>query len=131
MHRVPKRLLIGPLIGLALVLADCKPSFRTWVPPEEYKIKIVSDPLFIRTIQGDYIDGYMAEYESKFRKERAFVSFELLHYVKGERLIISAKPSEATVRLEIDGRIYDEMRVYIVERASPNIPSFPGIPTLK
>jgi hypothetical protein len=131
MRRGPRILLAGQLVGLALLLVGCKSSFRSWVPPERYKITIASDALFIRTSQGDYVDGYLAEYESEFRKERMFVVLELPHYVRGERLIISARPSEATIRIELGGQTYEGVPVFVVERASPNIPSVPNIPTVK
>jgi hypothetical protein len=131
MRRGPKILLAGQLVGLALLLADCKSTFRTWVPPETHNITITSDALFVRTSEGDYVDGYLAEYQSEFRKERMFIVLELPHYVKGERLIMSGRPANATVQIELDGRTYEGVPAYIVERASPNIPSVPKIPTLK
>lgn len=131
MRRGPKILLAGQLVGLALLLADCKSTFRTWVPPETHNITITSDALFVRTSEGDYVDGYLAEYQSEFRKERMFIVLELPHYVKGERLIMSGRPANATVQIELDGRAYEGVPAYIVERASPNIPSVPKIPTLK
>jgi hypothetical protein len=60
-----------------------------------------------------------------------FIVLELPHYVKGERLIMSGRPANATVQIELDGRAYEGVPAYIVERASPNIPSVPKIPTLK
>lgn len=131
MRRGPRTLLVGQLIGLALLLADCKSTFRTWVPPETHNITITSDALFVRTSEGDYVDGYLAEYETEFRKERMFIFLELPHYIKGDRLILSGRPAKATVQIELGGRTYEGVPVYIVERASPNIPSVPNIPTQK
>lgn len=131
MPRAPKILLAVQLPALAFLLAGCQSQIRPWTPPEELKVMLVSDALFIRTSEGDYVDGYLAEYESSFRKERMFMVLTLPHFLKGDRLVMEGTPTEATVRIALDGRIYDRIRIYVVQRASPNVPSAPNIPTLK
>jgi hypothetical protein len=131
MRRLPKVLLACPLAALAFVLAGCRSGLHPWIPPEEHNVTLVSDPLFVRTTEGGYVDGYLAEYESEFQKKRMFMALEIPRYARGDRLIMSGTPLRATVRIELGGRTYDQVTVYLVDRASPNIPSFPNIPGLK
>lgn len=131
MARAPKILLAIQLTALAFLLAGCQSQLRPWTPPEELKVRLVSDALFVRTSQGDYVDGYLAESESRFKKERMFLVLALPRFIKGDRLIMDGTLKEATVRIELDGRIYDRIPVYVVHRASPDVPSAPKIPVLK
>jgi hypothetical protein len=131
MSRFSKVFPAGLLAAQAILLAGCGSAHRPWIPSEEHNVTLVSDPLFVRTSEGDYLDGYLAEYESEFRKMRMFMTVEITGYAKGERLITSGKPLRATVRIEVDGRTYDQVPVFAVDRASPNIPSVPKIPGLK
>ncbi len=131
MARAPKILLAVQLAMLAFLLAGCQSQLRPWTPPEELKVTLVSDALFVRTSEGDYVDGYLAEHESKFRKERIFMVLTLPRFLKGDRLVVEGTPKEATVQVDLDGRIYDRVPIYVAQRASPNVPSAPRIPTLK
>ncbi len=131
MPRLTKILLGVGLSALAFLPAGCQSQLRPWTPPEALKVTLVSDALFVRTSERDYVDGYLAEHESRFRKERIFVVLALPRFLKGERLAMEGTPKEATARIELDGRIYDRVRIYDVERASPDIPLAPKIPTLK
>jgi hypothetical protein len=131
MSRLRKVLPAGLLAAQAILLAGCGSAHRPWVPPEEHNVTLVSDPLFVRTSEGDYIDGYLAEYESEFKKKRMFAAIDIPRYVKGDRLIMFGTPTQAAVRIDIGGKVYDKVPVYVVDRASPNIPTVPKIPGLK
>ena len=76
--RALARFLLSALIAaLALMPAGCRSASRRWVPPQDCKVKIISDAEFVRTSRGDYVDGYLAEYNTDFRKERMFVVLEI------------------------------------------------------
>jgi hypothetical protein len=131
MRRAPKILPTGLFLGLVLVQTGCQSEGRSWVPPQDHKVTIVSDAAFVRTSQGDYVDGYFADYESDFQKQRMFVVLEIPHYVKGDRLIITGRFADATVRIPFAGQAPEKVRVFEVERAKPNVPTAPDIPAIK
>lgn len=131
MRRVSSSLGPALLLGLALVQAGCRSGLHPWVPPEECKVRIVSDAAFVRTGQGDYVDGYLAEYDTDFRRERMFMVLEIPHYLKGDRLIVTGRFIGDSVRLPPGDRSRDKFPVFEVERAKPNIPEAPDIPALK
>ena len=131
MRRFPKILPAGLFLGLALVQTGCRSEGRSWAPPQDHKVAIVSDAAFVRTSGGDYVDGYLADYESDFEKQRMFMVLEIPHYVKGERLIITGRFTDATVRMPFGGQAPEKVRVFEVERAKPNVPAAPDIPAIK
>jgi len=131
MRRIIKTLWPTLLLGLAFVQAGCRSGLHPWVPPEECKVTIVSDAAFVRTGQGDHVDGYLAEYNTDFRKERMFMVLEITHYLKGDRLILNGRFTGDSVRMPFRDKKQEKVPVFLVERAKPNIPSVPVIPTLK
>ncbi len=131
MRRALEILLPGLLLGLALAQAGCRSDSRPWAPPDELKVTIASDALFLRTRGGDYIDGCLADYEREFQKLRLFMALELTAYTKGERLIVTGRFTGDTVRAPYDGRTGEAVRVFEVERAKPYVPAAPDIPAIK
>lgn len=131
MRHAPRVLLPGLLLGLALIQAGCQSEYRPWIPPQEYKAKIVSDAAFVRTNQGEYVDGYLVEYESDFQKLRMFMVLEIPHYSKGERLIVTGRLTDDSVRMPFGDDPQERFPVFQVERAQPNVPAAPNIPALK
>lgn len=129
MRRVLRALGPGLLLGLTVVEAGCHSDFRPWVEPEEHQIKIISDAAFLRTRQGDYVDGYLAEYAAEFETKRLFIVLEVPRYVKGERLTVTGRFLEDSVRMP--GPKPDQVPVFEVERAQPTVPKAPDIPPLK
>jgi hypothetical protein len=119
------------LLGLALAQAGCDAESRRWVPPQEHKVTIVSDATFVRTSRGDYVDGYLAVYDSEFQRQRMFMVLDIPHYLKGDRLILTGRFTDDSVRRPFGDRGPEEVRVFEVERAAPNVPAAPKIPTLK
>jgi hypothetical protein len=119
------------LLGLALVQAGCDSAGYQWVPPEDYKVKVVSDASFVRTSQGDYVDGYLAEYDVEFQHKRMFMILELTPYLKGDRLLITGKFTGDTVRMNSGAQGQEKVPVFEVERAKPNVPKAPDMPPLK
>jgi len=128
MKRVPQALWPALLLGLAVAQSGCESSSWTWVPPEEEKVTIISDAAFVRTDQGDFVDGYLAEYHTDFKKQRMFLVLEIPHYLKGDRLIITGRFTGDSVRMSFGDRDQEKAPVFEVERAAPNIPTLPQIP---
>lgn len=131
MRRGLKVLLPGLLVGLAVVQAGCQSEGRPWVAPEEHRVRLVSDAEFIRTSQGDYVDGYLAEYESEFQVHRMFISMELLPYAKEDRLLVSVRRTGDFVRMPSEGPGQGRVPVFEVEKAQPDVPGAPDISTIK
>lgn len=131
MRRAPEILLASLLLGLALVHAGCDSAGYQWVEPEEYKVKVVSDASFIRTSQGDYVDGYLAEYVTQFQNKRMFMVLELTPYLKDDRLIVTGKFTGDSVRMALGAQGQEKIPVFEVEQAKPNIPKAPDVPPQK
>lgn len=131
MRRAAKLLLPALVLGLGLAQAGCDSGLHEWVPPEDHNVKIVSAAAFVRTSQGEYVDGYLAEYEDQFRKQRMFMALEIQPYLEGDRLIVTGRFTGDTVRLPPGDRSRDEIPVFEVEQAKPNVPKAPDIPPRK
>lgn len=131
MSRAPEILLLSLAFGLALGQSGCQSDGRPWVPPQDLNVAIVSDAAFVRTGRGDFVDGYLADYESEFQKRRMFMVLEIPRYLKGERLTVTGRFTGASVRLSFAGRPPEEVPVFEVERAVPNVPAPPDIPAIK
>lgn len=130
-RRVIEALEAGLLLGLALAQAGCQSDGRSWIPPDEHKVTIASEALFLRTQRGDYVDGYLASFESGFQRQRMFMTLELMPYLKGDRLVVTGRFAGDTVRVSFEGRPWEEVRVFKVERAKPSVPLEPVIPSIK
>jgi hypothetical protein len=131
MRRALEVLLLGLAFGSALGQAGCQSDGRPWVPSEEHKVKVVSEAAFVRTGRGDFVDGYLAEYHTDFKKQRIFMVLELPHYLKGERLIVTGRFSGDFVRMASGDPALDKVPVFEVEKARPDVPEAPDIPLLK
>jgi len=131
MRRIAEVLLPALLSGLALASAGCRSGFRPWVEPEDHSVKVVSEAQFVRTEQGDYVDGYLADDETRFESRRMFIALEIARYVKGERLDVTGRFTGASVRLTFGGRTLDKVPVFEVERAAPHVPKAPDLPPQK
>ncbi|MGZ5452864.1 MAG: hypothetical protein ACXW2R_01445 [Candidatus Aminicenantales bacterium] len=94
-------------------------------------MKIISDAASVRTSQGEYVEGYLAEYDAEFQKQRMFMTLEIAHYLKGERLIVTGRFTEDSVRMPLRDQNQENVSVFEVERAVLNIPKAPNIPPLK
>jgi hypothetical protein len=118
---------IGRSLSPAVDLAESRP--RALLPGQN--MTIVSDALFVRTGQGDYVDGYLAEYYTDFRRERMFIVMEIARYLKGERLKVIGEFTGDSVRITLEDQEQEKVPVFLVERAAPNIPQAAQIPRLK
>ena len=125
--------IIGPglLLGLALVQAGCRSDSRPWEEPQDHKVTIISEAAFVRTGQGEYVDGYLVEYESEFERRRMFMVLEIARYHKNERLIVTGRLTDDSVRMVSGDPAGETVPVFLVERAEPNIPKAPDVPAPK
>jgi hypothetical protein len=94
-------------------------------------VTIISEAAFLRTQRGDYVDGYLADYEWEFQKQRMFMALELTPYLKGDRLLVTGRFLDDRVRMAVAGQPEADVPVFLVERAKPNVPSSPDIPEIK
>jgi len=131
MRRVNRPILPALVIGLAFIQAGCQSHFEPWVPDEDHKVTITSDATFIRTSRGEYVDGYLARFQSQFEQRWMFMVLEIPHYLKGDRLIVTGRFIDDSVRMSFGNQSQEKVPVFKVARARPNIPSALDIPTLK
>lgn len=127
MRHFRKVLLSAMIIGLLFLQFGCQPIFKPRAPVQEYKVKIISDAEFVRTRQGEYVDGYLAEYESQFQKRWMFIVLEIQKYMKDERLIVKGRLTEDFVRMSFRDQFDAEVPVFEVGRAVPD-PRGPDAP---
>jgi hypothetical protein len=130
-RRVIRGLLPTLVIGLTFIQAGCQSHFEPWVPDEDHKVTIISEATFVRTRQGEYVDGYLAKFQSQFEQQRMFMVLEIPHYLKGDRLIVTGRFIDDSVRMSFEDQNLEKVPVFKVESARPNIPSAPDVPALK
>lgn len=118
-------------IGTDTVPAGPLPEMRSRSGPRGQTMTIVSDAMFVRTADGNYVDGYLADHESDFQRQRLFLVLELTPYAKGDRLDVSGETTGDSVFLASGGGVLEEIPVFEVERAGPDMPAVPAIPTIK
>jgi hypothetical protein len=117
---------IGPDSGPAGLL----PELRSRSGPKGQLMTIVSEAMFVRTAGGDYVDGYLADRESDFQKQRLFLVLELTPYARGDRLDVSGEDTGDSVIIPAAG-VSMKVPVFEVRRAAPNVPPVPDIPAIK
>jgi hypothetical protein len=118
-------------IGTDDLPAALLPELRSRSGPRGQVMTIVSDAMFVRTARGDYVDGYLADFESRFQKKRLFLVLMLTPFAKGDRLDVSGETTGDSVLLPSGGSVLERIPVFEVERAEPNIPEAPDVPALK
>ncbi|MGB8958169.1 MAG: hypothetical protein WCC00_04060 [Candidatus Aminicenantales bacterium] len=131
MRRFTKTLLSGMIIGSLSLQIGCQRSFTRRAPDQTQIVKIISDAEFVRTRRGEYVDGYLVEYESQYLKQWMFMALDIQRYVRDERLKVTGRLTEDFVKMSFKDQIDAEVPVFQVYRAAPNIPSSPNIPVLK
>ncbi len=119
------------IMGSIFLQIGCQSGLKPGIPDQTYKVKIASDAELVRTRHGEYVDGYLAECESRFQKQWMFIALEIQKYVKDDRLIVTGRPTEDFVRMSSKSLVDAEVPVFRVGRAEPNIPSAPNVPMLK
>jgi len=127
----PVHVLVVWKIGTDTVPAGLLPELRSRSGPRGQTMTIVSDAMFVQTAAGNYVDGYLADYESEFQRQRLFLVLELTPYGKGDRLDVSGETSGDSVFLPSGGGPLEKIAVFDVERAAPDVPAVPAIPNIK
>ena len=131
MRHLQRALLPGMIIGSLFLQIGCQAGFKPGIPNQTYAVKLISDAEFVRTGHGNSVDGYLVEYESQFQKQWMFMVLEIQKYVKDERLVVTGRFTEDSVKMSYKDHIDAKVPVFLVGRAAPNIPSNPNIPILK
>lgn len=126
----PVAVLVVWKIGTDTLPAGPLPELRSRSGPKGQIMTIVSDASFVRTVGGDYVDGYFADCESDFQKQRLFLVMELTPFAKGDRLDVSGETRGDSVVVPSAG-VPMKVAVFDVRRAAPNVPAFPAIPAVK
>ena len=111
-------LLVATLFGLLFPTVSCQP-LKEGVPVEEFEVNILTEAESVRTRLGDYLGGYLAEYELDFQKHRIFAAFEIQKYEKGERLRVIGRFTDDYVRMSYGDQINADFPVFRIQRAKP------------
>jgi len=127
----PVHVLVVWKIGADALPGGVLPELPSRSGPRGRTMTIVSDAMFVRTAGGDYVDGYLADCESRFLKQRLFLALELTPYAKGDRLDVSGETSGDSVFLPSGRGVLEKVPVFEVARAEPNVPEVPAIPAIK
>lgn len=127
----PVNVLVVWKIGTDPVPAGPLPELRSRSGPRGQAMTVVSDAMFVRTAAGDYVDGYLADFESSFQRQRLFLVLELTPYAKGDRLDVSGEATGDVVLLPSGGGALEKVPVFEVERAGPSVPAEPNTPAIK
>jgi hypothetical protein len=131
MSHVKRILLSAMLFGLLFPQVGCQPFFKRRAPVQDYKVKIISDAKFVRTRHGEYLDGYLVEYELRFEKKWMFIVLDIQKYLKGDRLIVSGRFTDEYVRMSPNNQIDADISVFHVQRAAPVVSWGPDPQRLK
>lgn len=127
----PVHVLVVWKIGTDTVPAGLLPELRSRSGPKGQAMTIVSDAMFVRTAAGNYVDGYLADCETRFQRQRLFLVLELTPYAKGDRLDVSGEATGDSVFLPSGGGVLERFPLFEVERAGPNVPDAPALPAIK
>jgi hypothetical protein len=114
-----KIMLVATLFGLLFSTVSCQDFLKEGVPVEEFEVNILTEAESVRTRLGDYLGGYLAEYELDFQKHRIFAAFEIQKYEKGERLRVIGRFTDDYVRMSYGDQINADFPVFRIQRAKP------------
>jgi hypothetical protein len=118
-------------IGTDTLPGGLLPELPSRSGPGGQAMTIRSDAMFVRTARGDYVDGYLADCESRFQKQKLFLALQLTPFVKGDRLDVLGETTGDSVLLPLGGGPLEKVPVFEVERAGPYVPAAPNIPGIK
>jgi len=114
-----KVLAMAVLIGLLFPLISCEHFPERGAPVVEFEVKVLTEPKSVRTKLGDYVSGYLAEYNWDFQKDTIFMALEIQRYEKGERLGVRGSFTDDFASISYGGRMNASFRVFHVKKAAP------------
>jgi hypothetical protein len=112
-------------LSLLLLFFACQPSPVRRGAVLDANIRILTDPMSVRTRGGERLDGYLAEYVFEYERHRIFVALEIPKYVKDERLTVKARSTQDTVLTAFGDQPEAEYPVFEVLKAEPYVPEKP------
>ena len=119
----PRRIHLAALLfGYLLPLLGCQGLPHGGASVEGFEVTILTDAISVRTQPGEYLEGYLAEYDSRLEKHRVFMALEIQKYVKGERLTVRGRFVDDSVRLAFGDQWDAEVPVFHILRAGPASP---------
>jgi len=119
MDRGEKALSTAVLIGFLCTLVSCEQFPVREAPVVEFEVKILTEATSVRTKLGDYVAGYLAEYNWDFQKDTIFMALEIQKYEKDERLAVRGSFADDFVSISYGGRVNASFRVFRVRKAAP------------
>jgi hypothetical protein len=122
MNKGQRFLVMTVLYGLLLPLIGCQDLPHRGEPMEELSAKILTESKSVRTRLGEYLAGYLAEYESNFEMHRVFLALEIQKYERGEKLAVKGRFTQDSVRMSYANRVDVDFPVFEIEKAEPARP---------
>jgi hypothetical protein len=116
-----KVLAMAVLIGFLFPLVRCEQFPERGAPVVEFEVKVLTEAKSVRTKLGDYVAGYLAEYNWDFQKDTIFMALEIQKYEKDERLAVKGSFTDDFAYISYGGRINASFRVFHVQKAAPPI----------
>ena len=121
MNSVKKILVIAVLYSLFFPLINCQFFQNRKGRDGEFDVNILTDAKSVRSRLGDYLTGYLAEYQSNFEKHRIFIDLEILRYRKGETLAVEGNFTDDSVRMSYGEQINGDFPIFHIQRAEPRM----------
>jgi hypothetical protein len=113
--------LAAVVFGFLFPLLGCQGLPHGGASVEGFEFKILTDATSVRTRLGEYLEGYLAEYDSDLEKHRVFMALDIQKYVKGERLTVRGSFTEDSVRLSYGDQTDANFPVFHILRAEPSM----------
>lgn len=107
------------LIGFLFPLVSCEHFPERGAPEVKFEVKILTEATSVRTKLGDYVAGYLAEYNWDFQKDTIFMALEIQKYEKDERLTVRGSFADDFVSISYGGRVNTSFRIFRVRKAAP------------
>lgn len=107
------------LIGLLFPLAGCEQFPERGAHVVEFEVKVLTEAKSVRTKLGDYVAGYLVEYNWDFLKGTVFMALEIQRYEKDERLAVRGSFTDDFASISYGGRMNASFQVFHVQKAAP------------
>jgi hypothetical protein len=107
------------LASALITIVNCQPFVQKGSSVQGIDVRILTDERAVRTRQGEYLGGYLAEYEQDFVRHKIFVTLEIHKYVKGNMLKVMGSFTGDSVRMSYGDQKDADFPVFVILKAEP------------